>query len=330
MGAREQTPPPPVAQPSETDITHLDGDTSPGANVRHMSDTKRRGTTRGLAAAYLNDRVKTGQFSRNTAKDYAYVLHGFCEVAPHHADQITRRTVVRYMGQRQHLSAATRRHYYKAVHGFTEWLLARRVLRADPFRDVPKPKEARIVHHAFNDEQTRLLLAVCVDPRDRCMVMLGLHAGLRRAELAGLEVGDVSLVAKTVRVVDGKGGDGRLLPLADEACRAVASYLAVAGHRAGPLLRNRRAPERGLTPRSVGFVMARLCRDAGIKVRGFDGVGTHALRHTCATDVYEQCHDLLAVRDLLGHRNSNTTDRYVRRLNVERMRVAVEGRRYAA
>ena len=47
-----------------------------------------------------------------------------------------------------------------------------------------------------------------------------------------------------------------------------------------------------------------------------------------ATDVYEQTDDVLAVRDLLGHQSLATTQVYVRGMNVERLRPAVEGRTY--
>ena len=52
------------------------------------------------------------------------------------------------------------------------------------------------------------------------------------------------------------------------------------------------------------------------------------MRHTAATAWYEDTSDVLAVRDLLGHESLATTQRYVRGMNVERLRPAVEGRRY--
>lgn len=48
------------------------------------------------------------------------------------------------------------------------------------------------------------------------------------------------------------------------------------------------------------------------------------MRHTFATDTYEATNDVMAVRDLLGHVSLENTQRYVRGMNVERLRAAVE------
>lgn len=55
----------------------------------------------------------------------------------------------------------------------------------------------------------------------------------------------------------------------------------------------------------------------------------HALRHTCATDVYRVCKDILIVRDLLGHSDVKTTDGYTAGQRVEIIAEASEGRTYS-
>jgi site-specific recombinase XerD len=160
------------------------------------------------------------------------------------------------------------------------------------------------------------------------VLVLALHTGLRRAELADLEVGDVDLTARTVFVRHGKGGHARMVPLSIEAGRAVAAYLASEGLCHGPFVRSLREPQEGITPEWLGQLFSDLAYRSGVKVRSRDGVSQHATRHTFATDVYEQTDDVLAVRDLLGHESLATTQIYVRGMNVERLRPAVEGRTY--
>lgn len=138
----------------------------------------------------------------------------------------------------------------------------------------------------------------------------------------------MSIAAKLVTVRKGKGGHARIVRLADEACRIVARHIAVGGLTSGPLLRDRRFPSRGIQPQTVGTLVQRLAERAGVKMRAHDGVGPQSLRHTCASDIYAACRDVLAVRDLLGHVELGTTARYVRGLDLDRLREVVEGRTY--
>jgi len=285
-------------------------------------------TTTSQIGSYLRDRKTIGAISTPTAAHMRGVLYAFAEHCPQDPGRIRRRDILRWLNTTGHLSAGTRRLYQARVNGFTDWLLRRGVIRKDPFLDVPVPKVPRSVHRAFEPHQVAALVAACVTPRDRVVVILGLHAGLRRAELAALEVGDISLTARTVLVVAGKGGHSRLLPLSAEAATVVARYLAEAGLSTGPLLRSESQPQRGIGPSTVSRVFDELAYRAGVKVRAGDTVACHSLRHTAATGWYQSTGDVLAVRDLLGHVNLGTTARYVVGMDVERLRVAVDGRRY--
>jgi site-specific recombinase XerD len=70
--------------------------------------------------------------------------------------------------------------------------------------------------------------------------------------------------------------------------------------------------------------------DAGLKRRPRDGVSAHSLRHTCASDVLDACHDLRVVQQMLGHQHLATTAIYLRRADLSQMRDAMAGRRYRA
>jgi len=284
--------------------------------------------TRRQVDAYLKDKLTTGVISVQTMKAERWMLVGFAELCPEDPGRIGRRHVLRWLKTIAPLSAGTRRLYQCRVKHFTDWLLRRGVLRRDPFLDIPPPKVPRAVHRAFEPDQARALLAACINPRDTVIVILGLHTGLRRAELAALQVGDVSLSAKTVFVVDGKGGHQRLLPLSTEAAVVVARYVAAEGLRTGPLLRSLSQPHRGIGPTTISKAFDELARRAGVKVRAWDTVGCHSLRHTAATGWYRSTGDVLAVRDLLGHVNLGTTARYVKGMNVESLRAAVDSVSY--
>lgn len=281
-------------------------------------------TTTRQIGCYLSDRRATGRISGPTASHMRGQLYAFAEHCPQDASKIRRRDVLRWMRTLNHLSAGTRHLYVVRVKGFTTWLLRRGVIRKDPFLDIPAPKVPRAVHRALDDTQARALLAACVEPRDLVVVVLGLHTGLRRAELAALEVGDVNLSARTVLVRCGKGGHQRLVPLSTEAARVVGRYVAEAGLSTGPLLRSLTDPQAGVGPGTVSRIFFDLALRSGVKVRSGDAVGLHSLRHTAASGWYARSGDVMAVRDLLGHENLTSTQRYVRGLGTERLRAVVE------
>jgi len=285
-------------------------------------------TTQRQVDLYLKDKRVTGAILRRTETQGRCVLGGFVGVCPEDASKISRRDVVRWLKTTGHLAQGSRRHYFSIVRGFTSHLLRRGVLTRDPFLDIPFPKVARAVHRSLGPDQTAALLAACITGRERVIVILGLHTGLRRAELAALEVGDINLSTRTVFVRHGKGGHERMVPLSVEAGRVVGHYLASEGLANGPLIRSVTCPQKGIGPTRLGDIFSTLAYRAGVKIRARDGVGTHSTRHTFATDVYEATDDVLAVRDLLGHQSLATTQVYVRGMNVERLRSAVEGRTY--
>jgi site-specific recombinase XerD len=283
-----------------------------------------------MAERWIDERRRAGELTTATAKNYRSTLYGFADLAPADPARISRKTVLRWLDTRRHLAPTTRRVQSTTVRSFCAWLLKHGVLTKDPWDEIKPMKRVRVAHRALNAEQAHAVVAACVTARERCVVMLGLHTGLRRAELAALEVADVSLSARTVTVHQGKGGHSRIVPLPVEAAVAVAAYLAEVGAANGPLLRSSRVRGQGLKPDTVWKEFDRVARRAGVKVAAYDGVSTHAMRHTAASDVYLHSHDVMAVSEMLGHVSLDTTRIYVRSLDVEHLRDAVEGRRYAA
>lgn len=285
-------------------------------------------STTAQVAAYLNDRRTIGAFAPSTAAHTRGQLYAFTAFCPEDPSRISRQHVLRWMATTSHLAKSTKRLYYARVKGFCDWLLRRGLLRRDPFLDVPAPKLPRVVHRSLEVEQAQALLVACVHPRDTVVVILGLHVGLRSAEMAALEIGDISLSARTLFVRYGKGGHERLLPLSHEAAVVVGQYVASQALSSGPLIRSLSEPWQGIKAGTVQRIFSRVAWRSGVKVRAGDRVASHSLRHTFATVTHEASGDIVAVSELLGHQSLNTTRRYVRSMSVERLRSAVEHQHY--
>lgn len=277
---------------------------------------------------YLSEKRAAGRLTKTTEVQHRRVLFGFAEHCPQDPGKIRRRDVLRWSNTVRSLAAGTRRFYWSTVKGFTDWLQQRGVLSKDPFADLPRPRVPQPVHRALDTAQVAALVEACETPREYVLILLALHSGLRRAELAALEVGDVSLAGRSVHVRAGKGDKSRTVPLSEEAAMVVGRYMAMEGLSAGPFLRSLVRPECGVSPQTVWRIFRQVAVRAGVKIRAWDGVSTHATRHTCATDLHRATGDVLVVQAFLGHDHISSTQLYVGRLKVDDCRAAVEGRSY--
>jgi integrase/recombinase XerC len=212
-----------------------------------------------------------------------------------------------------------------ALRSFVRYLRREGLIEGDPASLAVSPRrEQRVPAHLSVDEMSRLLEAPDASSplgrRDRAILELFYASGLRLAELVGLDVDDVNLAGRIVRVA-GKGRKERLVPFntsaqkalrawyADRArLRAARGIQAASGRRRGadgePVFVNARGAR--LTGRSVQRLVARYV--AGCSTRF--GISPHALRHSFATHLLQQGADLRAIQELLGHVQLSTTQRY--------------------
>ncbi len=146
--------------------------------------------------------------------------------------------------------------------------------------------------------------------RDRALLELLYAAGIRVGELCGLELQDVDLGRRRVRVL-GKGGKEREVPLGEPAVEALKTYLS--GARAAiapadgarePLFFNRKG--RRIGPRDVRSLVEKYRK----MVLPGHRASPHTLRHSFATHLMEGGADIRAVQELLGHTSLATTQRY--------------------
>jgi site-specific recombinase XerD len=144
--------------------------------------------------------------------------------------------------------------------------------------------------------------------RDFAILILVARLGLRSAEVARLELGDIHWRAGEL-VVRGKGRRQDRLPLPSDVGEALSAYLRDARPTVPvrQVFLARKAPTRAIRPDLVSDVARRACDRAGVP-----RVGAHRLRHALATELLRRGATLIEVSQLLRHRDLATTAVYAK------------------
>ena len=198
-----------------------------------------------------------------------------------------------------------------AVRGFFNYLLRERIVASNPALDIRAPKAARRLPGTLDVDQLNQLLDIPPKTRWRCATRrswsCSIPPGLRLDELVGLDIAQLDLADRTVRVL-GKGRKTRIVPVGRKAVDALRVWLreraalADAGETALFVGRNGAR----LKHRAVQLRIAYWARRKGLPSH----VHPHLFRHSFATHLLESSKDLRGVQELLGHADISTTQIY--------------------
>jgi integrase/recombinase XerD len=185
-----------------------------------------------------------------------------------------------------------------------------KTLKRHQFREfLPYPKDRRRLPTVLSREEVSALINATGTLFRRTLLMTLYGTGMRRSELAHLKVGDIDSQRMIIRVVAGKGGKDRDLPLSPTLLEALREYW----RWRKPKLylfptRTRGLPvEEPISDKTVWIACSEAARRAGINKR----VTPHTLRHSWATHLLEAGTDLRTIQVLLGHGDLETTAQYL-------------------
>lgn len=200
--------------------------------------------------------------------------------------------------------------------------LRREGLRADdPTADLPVLRRPKALPHVLRAEEVSKVLRTQVAGksdfqrlRDRAIMETLYGSGVRRSELLNLDLEDVDLDRRLLRIRRGKGGKERIVLLTQAAADALRAYLALRPRSATEaffLSRNKRR----LSAVAMYEIFRTFVRLSGIRTRATP----HTMRHSFATHLLENGADLVTIKELLGHESLATTQIYTN-VSVEHMR----------
>ncbi|MPZ49850.1 MAG: tyrosine recombinase [Dehalococcoidia bacterium] len=213
----------------------------------------------------------------------------------------------------QGVATASVRRKVSTIRSFYRWLRTEGMLEIDPFFGVTGPKLPRRLPDILSPSDIDRLVAAVDgsepgDLRDRALLELLYAAGLRVSEAVSLDLPELDLRDRTVRV-RGKGKKERVGVFGGPAQKALQRYLRegrpeLASGKESAMFLNRAGGR--LTARSVQMLVRKYATKAGLPSE----VHPHLLRHSFATHLLDGGADLRVVQELLGHESPNTTQVY--------------------
>ena len=270
-----------------------------------------KGASENTIAAYRNDLVQFHKFLSTVS------LNG----NPTDWRRIGQDAIISFvleLKQRRYKDASVARKV-AAVKSFFHFLQAEGAIQDNPAESLESPRVGKSVPKPLSVQQVDELLeapsrrATPESMRDRAMLELLYATGLRVTELVSLDLDSLSLDPKSASVrCLGKGAKERLIPIHEQALRALAMYLSEGRSRLVKIKRERalfvnRRGER-LTRQGFWLILKHYAKEAGID--GDGPVTPHSLRHSFATHMLKGGAPLRSVQELLGHANISTTQVY--------------------
>lgn len=238
-------------------------------------------------------------------------------------------------------SRATLARRTAAVRTFSAWAHRRGLIASDPGPLLGTPKQHRKLPSVLRQDEAAALLdnlpvpepqtleGAAIALRDRALLEVLYATGIRVSELCGLDIDDLDLGRRTIRVF-GKGGKERTVPVGEPAIRAIEEWRqrgrpTLATPQSGPALflgarggRLHPTTARRAVHTNIARVNDLLDAQRGDSVRD---LSPHGLRHSAATHLLEGGADLRAVQEILGHASLQTTQLYTH-VSAERLKRA--------
>lgn len=258
--------------------------------------------------------------SRYTVRNYAADLSGFfaflSEQGVSSLDDVDKNTLRDYLSRlmRDRFARSSIARKLSAVRSFYRYLQREGMVDTSPAANISSPKlDRRLPLFLSQEEIVRIVEAPDVSTpagmRDRAFLELLYASGMRVSELAGLDLSQVNLDMREIRVW-GKGSKERIVLMGEPAAQALGAYLLdgrprlLGDARTNAVFLNHRGGR--LTVRRVESFVQAYAVGVGVDKK----VHPHMLRHTFATHLLDGGADLRVVQELLGHASLSSTQIY--------------------
>ena len=224
---------------------------------------------------------------------------------------VVRNWVIHLMDEGRAATSVNRK--LSTLRSFYRFLLKKKAMTVNPMTKVVGPKKKKPLPSFVREkDMDRLLDDLTFGEgyegcRDRMILEMFYATGMRLSELIGLDDVDVDFSAKLIKVT-GKRNKQRLIPFANELEHDLRVYIKVRDEalpNGSDAFFVRKDGKRMYPMQVYRLVKRNLSKVVTLKKRS-----PHVLRHTFATAMLNDCAELRAVKELLGHESLTTTEVY--------------------
>lgn len=175
------------------------------------------------------------------------------------------------------------------------------------FWEIPRPKKRLILPKVLSEHELAGLFNSLKNIKHKAMLFTAYSAGLRVSELSALKIGHIDSGRMQIIVEQAKGKKDRYVPLSPVLLDILRSYMKSYKPRPLEYLFESDQTRLSYPTRTIQRIFQLAREKAGIRKE----VGVHSLRHSFATHLLEKGTDIRYIKDLLGHFNIKTTERYL-------------------
>lgn len=246
-------------------------------------------------------------YSPSTIKTYTNEVRAFLlTIGSHPAEGFTTQRLkdyLQYCSETLKLSENTLHSRMNALKFLYEQLWKKEKL----FWDIPRPKKQMILPKLLNENELARLFNALSNKKHKAMLFTVYSAGLRVSELVNLRIADIDSRRMQILVQRAKGKKDRYVGLSPVLLDILRSYFKE--YKPGPKVFLFESEQTGsqYPVRTVQTIFGNAKRMAGIRKE----VGIHSLRHSFATHLLDKGTDIKYIKDILGHFNIKTTERYL-------------------
>lgn len=220
------------------------------------------------------------------------------------------------MVQMEKNSPATVKKKHAALSAWITYLRKNKYLARDIMASVSIPQQPTRQPIFFRESEVEHIYDDIYPPTyegalAKLVLRMLYETGMRRSELAGLTVEDVSLDKLSIKVL-GKGNKMRIIPIENELAHNISQYLALRDEK---MAEEKAADSRRLLINSKGrpvsdSMIYSIVEQYMPALSNADRVSPHVFRHTFATHMLNEGADINAVKELLGHSSLDSTEIY--------------------
>jgi site-specific recombinase XerD len=255
----------------------------------------------------MEQHLRLKSYSRSTIKTYLNEMSQFLRaIGAHPAAAITVPQIKRYLvycfdklklsDNTLHSRINALKFYYEQVLGYDRF-----------FWDIPRPKKHLQLPKLLNEEELARLFNALTNKKHKAMLFMAYSAGLRVSELANLKLEHIDSKRMQVFVEKAKGKKDRYVNLSPVLLDILREYIRQYKPRPLVYLFESDQTRTAYPTRTIQQIFSNARKKARINKK----VGVHSLRHSFATHLLDKGTDIKYIKDLLGHFNIRTTERYL-------------------